>query len=229
MSPAVSRTPGMQQNPPPQPPGPAPCLPAGPDVVPILPTRVRQPGRQAPLPDMVAVRRLVVPDPAPPFDDEIPASTALITSGNEVRPAAATRPAALRRADPGPRGKNCSAAGPDGPGSPPLGTATATAGSPGADGRGSPPLATATAGPYAADGRGSPPPADSRVPAGSPRPDGPGSPPPGESDDQSGTTPRDPRGAPRDPGGAPRDPGGWPSQFAQVLAETLAGSGRRGS
>ena len=60
----------MQQNPPSQPPGPS-DLPAGPAVVPILPTRIRQPGRQAPLPDAVAIRRLKVPDPAPPFDDEL--------------------------------------------------------------------------------------------------------------------------------------------------------------
>jgi hypothetical protein len=61
----------MQQNPYPQLPGPAPDLPAGPVVVPMLPTRVRQPGRQAPLPDAVAVRQLAVPDTAPPFDDEV--------------------------------------------------------------------------------------------------------------------------------------------------------------
>ncbi|HUA40652.1 MAG TPA: Rv3235 family protein [Streptosporangiaceae bacterium] len=140
----------MQQTPPPQPPRPAPEVPAGPAVVPILPTRVRQPGRQAPLPDAVAVRRLIVPDPAPPFDDEILA----LTAGND--PAAA------------------SAAGPD------------------AAGR-------------AHDTERCEPEADAE--SGSPPS------PPGSSEGQPG-------------GGAGRpDPGGsWPSQFAQVLAETLAGS-----
>jgi hypothetical protein len=133
----------MQQNPPPQPP--APDVPGGPAVVPILPTRVRQPGRQAPLPDAVAVRRLPVPDPAPPFDDEILA----LTTGNE--PVGAP------------------AAGPDAAGPP--------------------------------DGQGA---------CGT------------EADGESDSPPRPPGAS----GGAPRsDPGGtWPSQFAQVLAETLAGS-----
>ena len=141
----------MQQTPPPQPPRSVPEIPAGPAVVPILPTRVRQPGRQAPLPDAVAVRRLTVPDPAPPFDDEI---LALITEGNE-HPASAP-------------------AGPD------------TAGRPqDQDRRGS----------EAEDESSSPPE------------------PPGASGGQSGDGARRP-----DPGGS------WPSQFAQVLAETLAGS-----
>jgi hypothetical protein len=137
----------MQQNPPPQPP--APDLPAGPAVVPILPTRVRQPGRQAPLPDAVAIRRLTVPDPAPPFDDEIPA----LTAGNEPADAAA--------------------AGPD------------AAGQPGDQG------ACGT-----------------------------------EAGGESDSPPKPPGASGGQPGGAPRpDPGGaWPSQFAQVLAETLAGA-----
>jgi Family of unknown function (DUF6459) len=140
----------MQQTPPPQPPRPAPEVPAGPAVVPILPTRVRQPGRQAPLPDAVAVRRLAVPDPAPPFDDEILA----LTAGNEPAAAAAARP---------------DAAGP----------------------------------PHDQDRSGP------------------------EAEDESSSPPKPP-GAPggQPPGGGRRpDPGGsWPSQFAQILAETLAGS-----
>jgi hypothetical protein len=140
----------MQQTPPPQPPRPASEVPAGPAVVPILPTRVRQPGRQAPLPDAVAVRRLAVPDPAPPFDDEILA----LTAGNEPAAAAAARP---------------DAAGP----------------------------------PHDQDRSGP------------------------EAEDESSSPPKPP-GAPggQPPGGGRRpDPGGsWPSQFAQVLAETLAGS-----
>jgi hypothetical protein len=142
----------MQQNPPPppQPPAPAPDVPAGPAVVPILPTRVRQPGRQAPLPDAVAVRRLTVPDPAPPFDDEV---LALITAGNES-------------------------------------------------------IGAAVAGPDAAGQ------AERQGPCGT------------EADSESDSPPRPPGASGGQPGGAPRpDPGGaWPSQFAQVLAETLAGS-----
>ena len=141
----------MQQIPPPQPPRSAPDVPAGPAVVPILPTRVRQPGRQAPLPDAVAVRRLTVPDPAPPFDDEIPPLTTVLTAGNEPTAAAG--------------------AGPD------------------------------AAGQAQDQGRCGP-----------------------ERNDESSSPP----GPPGDqPGGGARrpDPGGsWPSQFAQVLAETLAGS-----
>ena len=126
----------MQQTPPPQPTRPAPEVPAGPAVVPILPTRVRQPGRQAPLPDAVAVRRLTVPDPAPPFDDEI--------------------------------------------------------------------LATAAAGPDAAG----------QAPSHG-----------AEPDSESGSPPPGPPGGPSGGGTKRPDPGGgWPSQFAQVLAETLAGS-----
>ena len=139
----------MQQTPPPQPPRPAPDVPAGPVVVPILPTRVRQPGRQAPLPDAVAVRRLAVPDPAPPFDDEILA----LPAGNEPAAAAAEEPDAAGQAQ----------------------------------------------------GQG--------------RPDGDG--------DDEGSSPPGPPGASGGPDGGARrpDPGGaWPSQFAQVLAETLAGS-----
>jgi hypothetical protein len=50
----------------------------------MLPTRVREPGRQAPLPDVVAVRRLAVPDPAPPYDDEAAADDDTHSAGNEV-------------------------------------------------------------------------------------------------------------------------------------------------
>jgi hypothetical protein len=139
----------MQQNPPQQPPAPAPEIPARPAVVPILPTRIRQPGRQAPLPDAVAVRRLTVPDPAPPFDDEVLA----LTAGNV--PAAA------------------SAAGPDAAGQAPDQARRAC-----------------------------------------------------DADGESSSPPRPPGASGGRPGGATRpDPGGaWPSQFAQVLAETLAGS-----
>jgi Family of unknown function (DUF6459) len=64
----------MQQIPPPQLPWHSPEIPARPTVIPTLPTRVQQPGRQAPLPDAVAVWQCEVPDSAPPFDAE-PMST----------------------------------------------------------------------------------------------------------------------------------------------------------
>jgi len=132
----------MQQNPPPQLPSLTPELPARPAVVPMLPTRVLQPGRQAPLPDSVAVCQLAVPDTAPPYDDEL-ARTGPAIDGEGFAGNAANKAIAV-------------------PGSP----------------------------------------APERPKPGAPR--GPGSPPGG-------------------PGQA--DPaGGWPSQFAQVLAETLAGS-----
>ena len=56
---------------------------------------------------------------------------------------------------------------------------------------------------------------------GAPRPSGPGSP---DQADAAGR--REPPAAPGSPGrpGPPSSPPGWPGQFAQVLAETLAGS-----
>jgi hypothetical protein len=147
----------MQQNPPP-PPRPAPDLPAGPTVVPILPTRVRQPGRQAPLPDPVAVRRLRVPDPAPPFDDEIRALPTGLPAGNGLADPPAASPPAAGLAESGQQDQD------------------------------------------------------------------------GGSREQyaAGSRPQDPAGSrPQDPAGSRprRDPAGdWPSQFAQVLSETLAGS-----
>lgn len=123
-------------------PGPGPGLPARPAVVPMLPTRLREPGRQAPLPDVVAVRRLAVPDPAPPYDDEAAVNDDNLDAGNEVI---------------------------DGPVHAEADAARQTGDEPG---------------PSAADSRPSPP-------DDPPRPD---------------------------------PAAGWPSQFAQVLAETLAGS-----
>ncbi len=131
MSPGPSTTPDMQQNMPPELPSHRPQPPAGPVVVPMLPTRRPAPGRHAPLPDPVAMRRTEIPDTAPPYDDE-----------------SAADQADARRNDPG-------GPGPGGPG---------------------------------------------------PGPGGPGG--------------QDPS-----PGGSGTSGhGAWPSQFAQVLAETLAGS-----
>jgi hypothetical protein len=67
----------MQQIPHPQLPWHIPGLPARPIVVPMLPTRILQPGRQAPLPDAFAVRQHAVPDTAPPYDDELSAGQSL--------------------------------------------------------------------------------------------------------------------------------------------------------
>jgi hypothetical protein len=78
----------MEQNLPPELPWPGPGLPASPVVVPMLPTRLRQPGRHAPLPDPVAVRRLAVPDSAPPYDDERAAAVAGPASQDGRDPAA---------------------------------------------------------------------------------------------------------------------------------------------
>jgi Family of unknown function (DUF6459) len=131
----------MEQNPPPGLPSHTPDAPARPAVVPIRPGLVipalrRPDGRQAPLPDPVAVRQIQVPDSLPPLD--------------------------------------CT--GDHGPGDPgPPATSPAAARSPAAG------------------------------PAGT-----------------SGSTP--PAGAGRLVGRAVPGPDGWPSQFAQVLAETLAGA-----
>lgn len=70
MSQGRSTTPDMQQNPPPESPSRSEPVPARPAEVPMLPTRRWAPGRQAPLPDPVAVHRLEVPDSAPPYDGE---------------------------------------------------------------------------------------------------------------------------------------------------------------
>jgi len=95
-----------------------------------------------------------VPDPAPPFDDEIPALATILTAGNEQTTVAAARPDAAGQAQDRDR------CGP-------------------------------------------------------------------ERDDESSTPPGPPGTSGGQPGGGAGlpDPGGsWPSQFAQVLAETLAGS-----
>jgi hypothetical protein len=137
----------MELNLPPGLPSHPPDMPDRPVVVPILPTRRRPRGRQAPLPDPVAVRQVEVPDWLPPCDGEpagqAPAASATGTPGGQPEPGSG----APRATRPQPGGR------PDDP----------------ATGPGEPAARRLT-------GR-----------------DGPG-------------------------------PGGWPSQFAQVLAETLAGS-----
>lgn len=126
----------------------------------MLPTRVRRAGRQAPLPDAVAIRRVAVPDGAPPYDDDLRASR-LKLSGTANHPIPAPlpgRPGDLIKPDspsrPDMRGR------PDRPGMPASQSRPGSQASQHAHGTASPPART--------------------------------------------------------------DP--WPSQFAQVLAETLSGS-----
>jgi hypothetical protein len=128
-------------------------------VLPLLPGLTGQPGERRPLPDAGAVRRLVIPDSAPPYDDELrpgPSSPGRAgrSSVSGARPARAAQPGQ----DPAPRGAGPAPASPR-PGNP------------------------------------------------SPRPAGPR---PLSSRGQAGS-----RSA---------ADGGWPGQFAQALAETLAGS-----
>jgi hypothetical protein len=132
---------------------------AGRTVLPLVPGFERAPARNRPLPDATAVRLLLVPDSAPPYDDR--------PGGADHR----SRPSRSRAPD---EPMFPERPAPPGPGEPPK-----------------------------------PPECHQR-----PAPPGPGEPP----------TP---------PGPGPR-PGGrvtatqWPSQFAQVLAETLAGSRSQG-
>ncbi len=146
-------------------------------VLPLVPGFERAPARRRPLPDAGAVRLLLVPDSAPPYDD---GSAAADPGSRSPRPAPATR---SPRPDPSP---------------------------------GSPRPAPATRSPRPAPRPQSSP---------SSRPDlGPQSPPsprpaPGP---QSSPSPRPAPGPPL-PGGQP-GAAGWPSRFAQVLTETLAGS-----
>jgi Family of unknown function (DUF6459) len=151
--------------------------------MPMLPPRLRPPRRPAPLPDAVAVRRLVVPDPAPPYDDEAGLNKDLHT-GNEVISATA---AAGSAADPGgqerPDDADRTRPAHSGDQDPPAGQDPGQRSDPGQP-----------------SDRGQPP--DRRQP-----PDR------GEPGGQRGSGERGPGAG-----------GGWPSQFAQVLAETLAGS-----
>jgi hypothetical protein len=133
---------------------------AGRAVLPLVPGFERAPARNRPLPDATAVRLLLIPDSAPPYDD---------------RPGRAghrDRPSGSRAADEHPESLERPA--PPGPGEPPA-----------------------------------PP-----EPLERPAPPGPGKPP-----------------APSGPGsrhGERVTATEWPSQFAQVLAETLAGSRSQG-
>jgi len=114
--------------------------------------RPRPPAGPRPLPDAAAIRLCLIPDSAPPYDDDV---------------VAAGPPGVFPRLGAGP---------PDaGPGAPHR----------------------------------------------APRPSRPDS--PGQADTPARAGPRKPPAAPGPPG-RPGPPPGWPGQFAQVLAETLAGS-----
>ncbi len=160
MSPGPSTTPDMQQNLPPELPPHSPQPPAGPVVVPMLPTRRPAPGRHAPLPDPVAMHRMKIPDTAPPYDDE----------------SAADQAAARRQAPAAPPGLDAQAGAQD-----------ARRDNPGGPG---------------------------------PGPGGPGPGPGGPGPGPGGPSGQDPGSG----GSGTQGHGAWPSQFAQVLAETLAGS-----
>jgi len=136
---------------------------AGRTVLPLVPGFERAPARNRPLPDATAVRLLLVPDSAPPYDDR-PGR-----AGHRVRPSGS------RAADEPPESHERLA--PPGPGEPPA--------PPGPHERPAPPSS------------GKPPEPHER-PAPGPRPGG-----------RITATQ-------------------WPSQFAQVLAETLAGSRSQG-
>jgi len=128
---------------------------------------------------VVAVRRLAVPDPAPPYDDEVAVDENDLYAGNEV--IASSAPAGPAPADQAGQQR------PD-PGSAGLGCAELEC----AD------LSCADHGATQHSGA-----------------------------DEGGADDGGARRGPSAPSGGPRPPdpaAGWPSQFAQVLAETLAGS-----
>jgi len=163
-------------------------------VLPLVPGLRRRPARKRPLPDAAAVRLLRVPDSAPPYDDGL-AETG--PDGRPLPPAQPPEPAARpTRSRPG-------------------GTTTQPT-TPKAPAQPSPPGVTAQPSrPAARDKRDKPSPpgvtAQPSPPAARDKRDKPSPP---------GVTAQPSRPAPRRPPAEAR----WPSQFAQVLAETLAGS-----
>jgi Family of unknown function (DUF6459) len=162
----------------PQPPPPASHRPPSspslrPPVLPLVPELGRPPREDRPLPDATSVRRLAVPDSAPPYDDEFQAA-------GQHRDVTASRPASKPATRPDGRGPDTA---PDG-------------GAPGRDG-GPGPGGPERGGPDGGAGR----PDGHRNPDGHRSPDG-----------------------HRNPDGHRSPDSGWPGRFAQVLAETLAGS-----
>jgi Family of unknown function (DUF6459) len=159
------------------------------------PGEVLRPAIARPLPDPVAIRLCQVPDTAPPYDDAVPGEPGPGRAGA----LAAAIVAALGTGDVRGRSVQASSEGPRADRRPLRPVRPARP--PGRAGRGS------TAQPAGTAGQGSPT-----------RPASQASPP-----SQAGTA----RPAGARPAGAARpspEPQGWPSRFAQVLAETLAGS-----
>ena len=151
-----------------------------PALPPERPGCPKAPVERRPLPDAAAVRLCLVPDSAPPYDDEVPAASTAMPA--TTRSPATGMPGAGR---PGPGRPEPGGPGPGGPGP----------GGPGTSGPG-------TSGPG----------------TGGPGPGGPGTSAPGTSG--PGTSGPGTGGPVGGEGRAPR----WQSRFAQVLAETLAGS-----
>ncbi|HEY7146671.1 MAG TPA: Rv3235 family protein [Streptosporangiaceae bacterium] len=149
-----------------------PAGPLRPHILPLAPGDIRPPDQRRPLPDAAAVRRLEIPDHAPPYDDELPAPAPGLVpaapSGNTAPPRPAPRSDNGGTTGPAPRPDN------------------------------------------AATGRPAPRPDNAASPGPAPRP---------------GKPPAAPGPAPGQPGrpGGSKQAGAWPGQFAQVLAETLAG------
>ncbi len=153
-----------------------------PALLPERPGCPKAPGEHRPLPDPAAVRLCLVPDSAPPYDDEIPAGGPPCPGWGGVGPARLVdgdQPVdGDHPVDEAPRGSR------------PMAGTTAMP-------------ATATTRPPATGRPGTDEPGTGRLGTGGPRTGEPG---PGRSAAGDGLMP------------------GWQSRFAQVLAETLAGS-----
>jgi len=79
-----------------------------PALPPERPGCPKAPGERRPLPDAAAVRLCLVPDSAPPYDDEVPAGTTAMSATATTRSPAPGMP--------GPDGPGPGGRGPDGPG-----------------------------------------------------------------------------------------------------------------
>jgi hypothetical protein len=179
----------------------------------VPPCPCHPPATGRPLPDLTALRLAAVPDSSPPYDDQL--RTGPLPWPGEYSPLSAAPHA---EAPPHANGSLHAQASPHAGTPPPAGEAPGGAAPPGPDGK-----------------RGvNQQPRDDRQPRGSAekaqRGDGERSPSRHGDPAPGGRTRPAPGGrtagpAERRPGnGGGAEPGEWPSQFAQVLAETLAGS-----
>ena len=181
--------------------GPGETGPIGPGC-PCPPAAPRLPTGPRPLPDPAAVRLCLIPDSAPPYDADVAAAR---LPGASIR--SSTGPSAVHGSPP-----SSESGSPGMPGSAWQGPADAT----GSAGHGSAGHGSAVMPGSAGHGSTNAPGSAERGSA-----VGPG------SRDRAGLP--DPRKSSATPGSrglpsSPAPPPGWPSQFAQVLAETLAGS-----